>query len=213
MFNKSNLIILFLTVNLAISLKSTDFCIIKQQECKGFYDYHQNYQIKCELIKCHGKTSYDCGLHLCSRNKSECNEYKYMKFYEKIYKYEGKTFNLDLTEKLTKLINDLQLFEKRVSICPNKAYEFNSNDFCLNGLNCIEKRKDRRFLEIGNIYGSSITVRKIDCKCPANQSFKCGKNCVAHSFACSYFKSMNGKVLNKSTIRNCGNGNVTRTIW
>ena len=50
------LIILSLIQNLIIfCLKSTDFCLQKQQQCKGFYDKHENYHIKCESIKCHDK--------------------------------------------------------------------------------------------------------------------------------------------------------------
>lgn len=52
MFNKKSLINLFLLFNLAMSIKTNNFCFIKQKECKGYYKQH--YQIKCELIKCHG---------------------------------------------------------------------------------------------------------------------------------------------------------------
>jgi len=206
MFNKKILIILFLTIHLAISLKSTDFCIVKQQECKGFYNYKQNYQIECKLIKCHGKISYDCGSHLCSKNKADCNEYKNMKYYEKIYKYQGLNFNnMNLTEKLT----HLKIFDKQVPICPNKAYKFNSKDFCLNGVNCIEKSRTFSFM-----IGSSISARQIDCECPSKQRFKCGKYCVADSLACSYFKPVNGKIPTyQNKIKDCGNDNVTRTAW
>ena len=51
-----SLIILSLIQNLIIFyLKSTDFCLQKQQQCKGFYDKHENYHMKCddESIKCH----------------------------------------------------------------------------------------------------------------------------------------------------------------
>ena len=51
MFQKKILIILFLTVDLTLSLKSSDFCILKQQkECKGFYNKEQNYQISRSLF-------------------------------------------------------------------------------------------------------------------------------------------------------------------
>ena len=59
MLNINSLKILFLTINLTISLKSNNFCFLKQEEeqqleCKGYYDYQQNYYTKCEPIKCHG---------------------------------------------------------------------------------------------------------------------------------------------------------------
>ncbi len=68
MFNKKSFIILCLTLHLTIGLKSSDFCSLKQQECKGFYDKQQNYEIKCNPIKCHGKFNYDCESNTCSNN-------------------------------------------------------------------------------------------------------------------------------------------------
>jgi len=42
---KTNILIfLILTVNFSNCLKSTVFCILKQKECKGFYDKNQNYE-------------------------------------------------------------------------------------------------------------------------------------------------------------------------
>ena len=55
-----------------MSLKSIDFCITKQEVCKGFYNEKHNYQIKCEPIKCHKPFSYKCGLNICARNKTKC---------------------------------------------------------------------------------------------------------------------------------------------
>ena len=80
MIKKLSLILLFLTLNLTISLKSTDFCIPKQQnECKGYYDRHKKYQIKCKTIKCHGTFNYDCGSEICSNNMTECKKYNQIK--------------------------------------------------------------------------------------------------------------------------------------
>ena len=43
--NKKSLTFLFLlTLHLAIGLKSSDFCILKQEECKGFNIYVNNFQ-------------------------------------------------------------------------------------------------------------------------------------------------------------------------
>jgi hypothetical protein len=47
--------IIFFILHLTISLKSNDFCIVKQQDCKGFYDKDDNYKTKCEPVMCHGK--------------------------------------------------------------------------------------------------------------------------------------------------------------
>ena len=78
MFFRSILTILFLTLlalDLTIGLKLNDFCIEKQQECKGFYNENQSYHTKCELIKCHSKFNNSCGLNYCSRKKTECIQF------------------------------------------------------------------------------------------------------------------------------------------
>jgi len=80
------LLILFLTLNFAISLKPTDLCIQSQQECKGFYEKEQNYEIKCKPMKCHGRFNSDCksnitfiqqeypDSNICSETKNKCKE-------------------------------------------------------------------------------------------------------------------------------------------
>ena len=46
MFNKKIQIIILLTVNLVLSLKSTSFCRIEINVCQGYYDFKQIYQTK-----------------------------------------------------------------------------------------------------------------------------------------------------------------------
>jgi len=107
MFHKKILITLFLAVHLTLSLKSSDFCILTQQkECKGYYDKHETYRIKCRQMKCHGKFNHDCGLNICSNNNIECENHNQFELYMNLIFY--------------------------VKECQEKKYEFNSNDFCLN---------------------------------------------------------------------------------
>ena len=73
--------------------------------------------------------------------------------------------------------------------------KFKSNDFCLNGKNCKEVQHNRY-----RIY------YEIDCKCPAEKSFKCGKYCATNSIACGFIES--NKIENKN-IADCGNQNKT----
>ena len=70
--------VFLLTLHLAASLKPNDFCIRKQQECKGFYDRKHNYHTKCELIKCNGVSRNHCGFNICSKNKNKCIDYIYV---------------------------------------------------------------------------------------------------------------------------------------
>ena len=209
MFKKILLIILFLTLNLTFSLKSSDFCILKQQECKGFYDEKKSYQIKCDLIKCHGHLAYDCETSeskICSKNKFECHEYNNVDSYMKImniikmndYKYSSKN---------SIAIVKVKAFINGVKECEKKIYEFKSNDFCLNGKNCYEFRRDMK--GFGFNYRSLITVKKIDCKCPIiQQSFRCGQYCATDSNACDQYN----KTIHKNqfyNIKECINHNVT----
>ena len=84
MLNKTSLIILYLLeiiIHITISLKSTDICIQKHKECKGFYVKQENYQTKCNFIKCNVKLSHECGLDLCTNTAKECHEYISMNSY------------------------------------------------------------------------------------------------------------------------------------
>jgi hypothetical protein len=173
MFNKNTLTLLFLTFNLTKSLKSIDLCILKQKECKGFYNKQENYEIKCDLIKCYGKLNYRCGTNICSKSIIECNEYNKMTLYNKII-LESKTNDTFMAMKYLKDKLTFKLFIKHIQICKNKIYEFQSNDFCL-------REKECKKVNITN-------KQQTDCKCPTNQSFMCEKYCATDSLACDYFK-------------------------
>jgi hypothetical protein len=200
MFKKTILIIIFLTLHLTLSLKSTHFCILKQQECKGFYNRQEYYHIKCNLIPCHGSFSYECGFHFCTRNSTQCNEYNQMYTHLK---------NLLVTQSMNPILsikhleqkNKITLFNKQLKDCQNKTYEFKSNDFCLNGRNC----------KVTFIRRHRMTV-KTACMCPLDkQSFKCDQYCATNSLACDYYKSLNNKK-QFNHIKHCGNHNTTYSI-
>jgi hypothetical protein len=201
MFNKKYLILLFLTFHLTIGLKSTDFCILKQKKCKGYYDGLGNYHVNCDLIKCHGKLSYNCELNICSKNEHDCNEYNKLQTYKKIL-FETQSFtNIMSEKKYLKERNKIELFNENIHECANKTYEYESNDFCLNGRNC----------KIIFEYGYRKFVKKIDCKCPNKQSFKCGKYCTLDSNACDYYFKTNNESFIKQ-INDCENDNVSTLL-
>jgi hypothetical protein len=194
-FKKS--LIFLLALHLAATLKPNDFCTLKQQECNGFYDKQHNYHIECELMKCNGAFTNDCGFNICSRNKNKCTDYSY--FYSKLALLTPSVdafFALKDFEKQKKF----RLFNKQIPDCKNKIYKFESKDFCSNKDNCFMiNNYFKRFshnLQITN---------EIDCKCPSKQSFKCGKYCTTNSIACDFFKS--NKVKNK--IIDCDIQNMT----
>jgi hypothetical protein len=194
MFNQKSVIILFFTFNLTTSLKTTDFCILNQQECKGFYDRKENYHTKCDLIKCHGNEfRHQCEFSICSRNK--CDEYKQSTTFKNIL-FLRQPITPILVSSISNEKNKIKLFKENIKYCKNKLYKFDSNDFCLNGRNCKT---------VHLAYGYNRKTKKVDCKCPSKQSFKCDKYCTTDSNACDYFK----KNKNLENINDCGNQNTT----
>ncbi len=197
MLNKNILIIILLGLNLTTGLKSSDFCYPKQKECKGFYDEKQNYKVKCNLMKCHGKFSFDCESNLCSTNKTECSKYNQLGIFMKISQ-EIHTIDPLFVAKHSKEINRVKNFNKFITVCRPKSYELKSDDFCVNGRNCRTSYG----------YGHLKMIKNVDCKCPIKQSFKCDKYCSVNSDACSYLKSLNkNNKKNTTGIRDCGNHN------
>ena len=204
MLQKSTVIVFMLALHLIYGLKSTDYCIQKQKECKGYYDNQQNYHTKCKPVKCNGKFSIQCGdkSNICTNQKIKCTKYdNALSLFFKIID-QKRTNDQYLTEKKKKI----QIFNKHIKDCQNKIYKFKSNDFCLNGKNCVEIRKE--LTGFGFNYRKIKITKKIDCKCPASKSFKCDKYCTTDSIACDYYKSL--KIQNQfSNINECGNNNVT----
>ena len=50
--------------------------------------------------------------------------------------------------------------------------------------------------------------KEIDCKCPSEKSFKCGKYCTKDSIACDKYKSYENNNHDSFNIKDCGNQNV-----
>ncbi len=190
MFNKKNLLILFLTFNLTLSLESTDFCKLEQKVCKGHYDVKQNYQIKCGLNDCPEKFSIKCSINICSNNKTECKVLKQLNSYV--------NYVLGKQDKINPKIEERNKFIKHTQVCENKIYKYDSNDFCFAGMNCI-----KRFVSLSGM-GYNYVNKKIDCKCPNEYSFKCGKYCTIDSNACDHYKSNENKIL-FTKINKCSN--------
>ena len=202
MFNKKILIICLLKLHLALALKSANFCTLKQKVCKGYYDTKQKYQTKCDLIECSDETfSLKCSKDICSNNKTECNRYK--KLNSNMYILIGKqaALNPKMTDQYLEERKSLQIFNKNIQVCNYKIYKFDQNDFCVNGVNCVEKIISSFGL------GYNYVNKKIDCKCPNEKSFKCAKFCTKDSIACDYSKSNNNNKTFIANVKNCDNGN------
>jgi len=205
MLNRKILIILLLGLHLAFGLKSANFCKIKQKECQGSYDEKQKYEIKCDLIKCFDTFKYDCGLNVCSSNMTECNEHKKLVLNEKKLTRLDHSANSIIRFKYIKELLKFKIFKKEIQFCEKKIYKFNSNDFCQTGLNCIEK-----IIKPTKV-GYNYDIKKIDCKCPNENSLKYVKYCAKNSNACDYLQQKEIKI-NKtllSKVKKCGNDNVS----
>ncbi len=194
--------LIFLTLNLVLSLKVTDFCVRKQKECRGFYDKNQKHHNKCVTTKCHGQLRYECKSNICSKSKHECKNYIDLDSYIKLIN----TLNIYHSKFAAKLKNEIQIFEKNLNNCEKKIYKFASNNFCSYGRNCIKIISDLK--GFGFNFRQFKTTEKIDCKCPSEQSFKCGKYCATDSIACDYYKS-NKNEKQFDHINDCGNNNIT----
>ena len=198
MLNKTILVILLLKLHLTIiiCLKSTEFCVRKQQECKGFYDRTQNYEINCNKVKCHGTFKHECESNICSNNITACEDYSKLNMKQNIL-LSKQVLNLIFALRHMQERENIKSFKKQLKDCKNKIYEFKSNDFCENGRDCK--------IVLG--YRYQIT-RLSSCRCPRKKSFECDKYCTTSSIACDYYKSMRNKE-KFSAIKECGNQNST----
>jgi hypothetical protein len=191
--NCQNLVIFFLVLHLAESLKVNDLCMRKQKECRGLHD-RLNYKIECNLTKCHGSFHNQCGnSNICSRYRTNCDEYDQLESLMKIF--HRIRDNYSQKSEIKKKFN---LFNKNIKECKLKTYEFNSNGFCVNGIKCWAIVR----------HGHLKTIKKSDCKCPIKLSFRCDEYCAVNSIACDYFKSNKNKKKFKK-INNCGNNQET----
>jgi hypothetical protein len=162
------------------------------------------YQTKCDLIECSDERfSFKCSKDICSNNKTEC--YKYRKLNSNLYILIGKhaALNPKMTDQYLEERKSPQIFNKNIQVCKNKIYNLDKNDFCVNGVNCVEKI----ISSIG--LGYNYVNKKIDCKCPNEKNFKCGKYCTKDSIACDYSKSNNNNKTFIANVKSCDNDNFS----
>jgi hypothetical protein len=194
MFHKKSMIMIVLKLHLIICLKPSDFCQFKQAACNNLNDNKQQDDVNgCEsTLKCPETFSHDCGFNICSKNMTECKKYNDGKFYLSIG-LEAKIMPAVSAKHLMEK-KKFKLFNKQIKECEYKVDKLKSADYCLNGINCV----------IINRFKYHKMTNQIDCECPSEQSFKCGKYCAKNSLACVF----NGQIKNKKHFQNithCGN--------
>ncbi len=199
-------------LHLTYCLRSVDICIQKQTECKGFYDKQHKYETKCTEIKCNGKFKNKCGSNnVCAKSEFICNEYNQLNnYYFSINKYKTVPFfRLDRSMRDRKNAEKVESFKKNIKNCENKIYEIKSTDYCINGLGCVLKSK------VLKGFGYNYKIKKTDCKCSIEMSFKCEKYCAIDSNACNHILNSNDYI---KKISDCGNHNQSyilsySTLW
>jgi len=196
MFKIKILIILLLKLHLTIGIKTANFCRLEQKVCHGYYDSKEKYQTKCNLIKCSENYNIKCSINTCSNSKTECKKYKQLNSYVHILLGKQEAHNNTITNINRKEI--LEKFNVDIKNCEKNIYKFEANNFCLIRLNCFEKIRKATSL------GYNYMNKRIDCKCPSELGFKCGKYCTTDSNACDYNRE-HIKTLLFSKINKCDN--------
>jgi hypothetical protein len=120
MVNKRNLTKIFLLtiLHLVSSLKSNNFCVLNQKECKG---------LLCdeESIKCQEPFNNDCGFNICSSNNNKCIEYFY--YYTKLT-LTIPSLDALYAYKIFEKHKKFHSFNKQIPDCKNnKVFKFISN--------------------------------------------------------------------------------------
>ena len=175
----------FLILNLVYGdgLRTSDVC---------YLDYSENNSSEANQgIDCFNKYPYRCGPIHCTTNKNSCLML-YM-WFQSIGRYTNKK------EHQQRLDNYLKFFN---TIKPCPRYKFETNDLCLNGLNCFYIHKIPYRLANSKF---NLIERK-ECSCIGIYNYKCNKNyCSNNKLACDVVNNTNNDSKINSEIKNCDN--------
>ena len=185
-FNKIILILFLITLNLIFCMKSKDFCGLNQKE-----------------DECQGLFNYKCGSDMCAKNITDCTELLKMNSYL-ILLLKNKIIHTKQIDKFKLESEKIQTFYKNIKKCDIK---FKSNDICLNGANCVEKR-----LSNTKKFGYKYVIYEVGCKCPTNHNYICGQYCFTDLETCNYYKSIEKISKNFKKIKKCGNHKTSEII-
>ncbi len=142
---------------------------------------NHDFCMKNKENKCKGKYSYECNSDKCSIDKSACQYFNSLTF----------VLNLQRTNKVKdrKKFNE---FKSAIKTCETHKNVWQTEDFCLNRMNCTVNEFD----VIMRIW--AFINQK--CVCPKKHSFKCTHDvCSTDRYSCEHFKMNKNK---SSTIKN-----------
>ncbi len=127
------IILTFCLVSASFTVKTTNYCKITQQTCKGKYDHKYKFRESCEKEKCSGQFGNQCTEDYCAFQDENCSI-----FYWHLFK-QGPT----------------QRFIDKIKNCP-VDFKFKPVNVCLNQNNCKTVDYDaRHVLEIKCLCPSS----------------------------------------------------------
>lgn len=190
----SFLLILLAVLNLTASLSSDQLCAIKSDNCRSRNEKKNVAKMKCEILSCHGKYGYKCGLNHCSLSKEVCQKYLIIKNEMKTMAVlRAKFINLNVYE--TKWFS-YKILTTNIKECDMTADEWQPTDVCLTGQNCRTKHK------LPFRYSYYEYFNKAKCQCTGEYYYECDVNfCAKNQLACLRMQKTNG-------TKPCGNDNM-----
>lgn len=168
------LLILLLTINNSLSLKTSDLCLINSNRSNR------------NSLPCLGKYNYECRPEICSVNKDTCQDLFNLNIYLK---------SIHSHRKITKIKNLI----KNVKECPNITYIFEPEDVCINIYGCYTRKGLNHLVGKANVN----VVRKTYCPCKGKYSFSCNtKFCAISQDSCNAFMVLNSQSTRMKTCVN-----------
>lgn len=152
-----------------------NFCIKTEMVCTGKYNWIYEYSETCTTADCSvSKYKFECDSDMCSRDKSDCDNFEHIKFMVHSIGLNDNVYALKVKKNLTS--------------CPIIQNKPSQNDVCLSGKKCYRHFYNARLNLLENL--------KIKCPCLGALKYKCGLNlCTRNSLECNYVmkNSMNFK--------------------
>lgn len=168
------------------SLRTSDICQV-ETKCENNI---------CETALCnHVDYKFKCGVNMCAKTKHACEMYTNLYIIARMNSFRSNDKQQRRYQSFKKYVRDCTHHRNMVSL-----------EVCARGVECYVKKKFTSKTRISQI------VNKIDCPCPEEYSYECGKYCSIGKNECDQLI----KMVNNSTywtteeavrgkIEKCGN--------
>lgn len=180
---------------MAATLKSNHICSLSENTCRGSFNLANKYIVKCDKSECNKKYEFKCSSEYCTVNSEHCTNFHNLKVLLKTIMKSSRTYE--------KYIAKYMSFIKGIQNCSESADELQSNDICMNGMNCFVKKP----LKLR--YSGLHLYNRIECPCSELNSYQCGMYCTVHKNVCLELNTNATKLASMSSlIKKCGNDNT-----